>query len=190
MRMTGSRLLLAAAGIMATGCINPFDPSADVRLERFFANGGLIAIINQSTALANVDSNGASEQTVNVAFSNFTTVGGQITSYSVVYRQLTAQPAPVNLEAGSPIPSLGGAAGRRFYTLLHFQGLRDNTNPVEYTTFTLFPRIITAEVMKYIGSGLGASAIGGGIDCECIFYGEDHNGHDIKVSGVLHVQID
>jgi hypothetical protein len=185
------RVVLAAAALgLIAGCRNPFDPSADIRLERFFANGGLITIVTQATALNSVDSNGAGIQSVRADFSNFSTVGGNFTSYTVVYRQLPAQPAPVNLDPGSPIPSLGGAAGRRFYELVHFQGLRDDTNTNGFNTFSMFPRIITAELLKYIGSGLGSSSIGGGIDCEVIFFGEDHNGHEIKVGGVLHVQVD
>lgn len=183
-------LLLVLTGLTFLGCRNPFDPMAEIRLERFFANGGLFTIVNQSTALTSVDSGGAGIQQAVAEFSNFSTVGGVFTSYNVVYRQLTAQPSPINLPAGSPIPSLGGASGRRFYIRNHFQGLRDNSNTNGYNLFDVFTRIITAELLNYIGSGTGASTIGGGIDCEVVFFGEDHNGHEIKVNGVLHVQVD
>lgn len=196
MKSLRARCFLAAVAVAVTGCVNPFDPTADIKLERFFANGGLITVVVQSTAISNAETPGITLQTTEAVFSNYSTVGGEITSYSVVYRQLTAQPSPVDLPPGSPIPSLGGAAGRRFYTLVHFQGLRDNTDPKEFNTFNMLPRIITNELLQYIGgnpaysNGIGSSAIGGGIDCEVIFFGQDHNGHDIKVSGVLHVQVD
>jgi len=185
-------LTLVLAALAMTSCRNPFDPSADLKLLRFFGNGGLIVLINQVDAKNDIDySNGSPVQNTSVEIANYSTVAAQITSYSVVYRQLTLQPSPVNLPPGSPIPTLGGAAGRRFNSIIHIPALADNTTAAGFNTTTLSPRIITREFLEYVGTGgLGASTIGGGIDCEIIFYGEDHNGHEVKLSGVLHVEID
>ena len=186
--MKGHTLLLLSIIAASAGCRNPFDPTADIKLIRFFANGGLFVTVEQVQAINDI-TNSTGVQNVRADFANYSTVPAEFTSYTVVYRQLTAQPAPVNLPAGSPIPTLGGAAGRRGYFRWNAGSLLDNTNPVGYTVTSLFPRVITAEFLSYVGGSLGTSTIGGGIDCEIIFFGTDDNGHEVKIDGTLHVDI-
>lgn len=187
--MTRRAIVLALPLLMAVGgCRNPFDPPADVKLIRFFCQDtdSLFAIIEQT--LANGYIAVASKQRTRAELANYSTVPGEITSYSVVYRQLTAQPAPVNLPPGSPIPSLGGAAGRRFYIHDYIGALTDNTSGQGYSVTTVRPKIINPELLSYIYTN--SSTIGGGIDCEVVFFGTDENGHEIKISGVVHVEVD
>ncbi len=173
----------------AVGCRNPFDPSADIRLEQFTGNQGLFVEFTQADAAAGVVLTSLGDQVTPVVLVNYSTVAAQITSYTVVYRQLTAQPG-AGLAPGSPIPSLGGAAGRRFNFIVHIAGLADDTTSAGFNSTALYPSIITAELIQYIGGPQGNSTIGGGIDCEVIFFGEDHNGHEVKVPGSIHVQVD
>jgi hypothetical protein len=48
-------------------------------------------------------------------------------------------------------------------------------------------RLITRELLLYIKQNPGT--LNGGIDCEVECFGTDENGHDVKVSGTLHVEV-
>jgi len=137
--MRARRLLPAAAlalvAVSATGCQNPFDPSGDVRLIQWEANAGTTAQITQSLAtgtLGTKDEDWKVQRTA-MHLGNFSSVGVLLTSYVVVYRQIGAQDPPASLPPGSPIPSLGGAGGRRYPINIHVRGLENNstvnTNP-------------------------------------------------------------
>lgn len=182
---------IAAMAVSLAGCENPFDPKADVKLLRWNCNAGLTAQLVQATA----GTNGMSDsglQTTEMHLGNFTSVPVLFTSYVAVYRQIGAQDAPVNLPPGSPIPSLGGAAGRRYAINYHMQAVTSPTNGSYsdiYTTgaTTFQPRLITREFLNYVATNPGTT--NGGIDIEVEVFGTDHNGHDVKVGGVLHVEI-
>jgi len=176
--------VVALAAFALGGCQNPFDPQADLRLLHWYANGGLVAQLTQATAVTT----GMTDwglQSVTMVIGNFGSVGVTLTGYTVVYRQVGAQTGAYPQPAGSPVVSLGGAAGRRFPILAHAQGLVDNYSQFTQTSVGL--RIITPELLTYIGNN--TSTINGGMDCEVEVFGTDHNGHDVKVSGTLHIEI-
>jgi len=180
---------LAAAALLTVGCQNPFDPEADLRLIRWQANGGVVAQVTQSLAGGSEMQNAGLQET-SMYIGNFSMVGAHMTSYVVVYRQIGAQDPPVSLPAGSAIPSLGGAAGRRFPIDFHVRGVMNNTGntaEVYASAPQLQVRLITRELLTYISLNLGT--LNGGIDCEVEVYGSDHNGHDVKVTGTLHVEV-
>ena len=92
----------------------------------------------------------------------------------------------MSLPPGSPIPALGGAGGRRYTINFHVAPLENNT--YNYAgDFDLVLRLITGEFLNYVANSPGT--LNGGIDCEVEVFGVDHNGHDVKVVGSLHVEV-
>jgi hypothetical protein len=183
--MKARRLVPAALAVLAvSGCQNPFDPQADLRLILWEANGGLVAQLTQALA-STTEKQNTWLQTVKMTIGNYSSVPVTLTSYTVVYRQVGAQTGAYPQPAGSPIPSLGGASGRRFPFLVHATALTSNFAQFSSTGFWV--RIITSELLDYIGNN--TSTINGGIDCEVEVFGSDHNGHNVSVSGTLHVEI-
>jgi hypothetical protein len=188
--MTYRRLLVlvaaAVAGLVA-GCRNPFDPTADIRFRRFQANSGYIATINADpTNVTNIiNSKWDSFYSVTMEISLYSSVPVSWRNYTVVYRQVAEQVAQCGLPPGSPICSLGGAGGRRFPMRVHSRGLLSNDSVPVTDTISLRP--FSEEFLKYV-SGNG-EAVSGGIDVDITVQGEDHNGHDVEVSGTLHVEV-
>ncbi len=197
--------LLIAAGV-STGCRNPFDPEADVRINRFLAQGNnFVAQIEQADAnnlITNQFVGGVNMQQVRVVVDNLTTVPVTFESYTVTYIQIAKQGdfmpnSPVSLSPcvqppGSPICSLGKDGTARYHFLAHLGGL--NTDPgglpfpvVTQGTFDL--RIITEELLTYIFNAAPSDIQAGGIDCEITLLGTDHNGHDVQASGTLHIEV-
>lgn len=193
--------ILVLAGSLSTGCgRNPFDPTAQVDIVRFFAqgtdcsSGGFVAQITQ-TPLDPSSTSSSNKQRVCVRLRNTGSVNVLFTSYTVVYRQLGKQGnwpsctlSPTCRPPNSPIASLGDAAGRRYTLVLHMSGVRKAATPPE-TTLQVPVRIITEELLKYIETAPPSDIRGGGLDCDITLHGEDHNGHDIKVSGTLHIEV-
>lgn len=190
-----SRAVAGLAAILllaASGCINPFDPKANVRLWRFEVNGNATQLVVQIVQ-ANAINLIAGPPTVSaVVLNESTSVGVIFDSYTVVYRQNAAQTGTCTQPPGSPICSLGGAAGRRF--ALHWHLAPVNTNPVgsggattAWTSLSLPLSVITAELLQYIASN--QTTINGGIDMDITLSGTDHNGHDVKAGGTCHIEI-
>ena len=125
------------------------------------------------------------DQRIVVDFENRGSVPFSFTSYTVVYRQFSAQTGSCAQPANSPICSLGGAAGRRYSFTYHQGGLTQNTSESTQGGFSIHP--ITNELLDYIGANSGL--VSGGIDLDLTFFGSDHNGHDVTVDGTIHVEI-
>lgn len=181
---------LLGAGLTAAflaGCQNPFDPQADLRLLRWDnLNGGNVILITQSEANSNHKSPGDDSHNRIVAeIANYSSVPVTLTSYTVVYRQIGEQGAPCSLPPGNAICVLGGAAGRRFQMLQHIGGLTSYGSGYSLTDVQIRP--ITDEVLSRIF--FDSNTINGGIDMEILLYGTDHNGHDVKVGGSIHIEI-
>jgi hypothetical protein len=174
-------LLLVALMVLSGGCRNPFNPDARIRFDRFYAGTTGLPILtiqqNQASTLKNSIATVGQIQ-CQVALSNKSTVPGRITGYNVVYRQLST---------GLPIPSCGGAAGRRFQTHFIVTALGSNYSTAQDAVIPRYVEMVTDELLTHIATDL--STVDGGIDCEVTFYGEDDNGYDIKVEGVLHIDV-
>jgi hypothetical protein len=183
-RRLAPAIAVALVAVTCTGCQNPFDPSADLRLIRWFANGDLVVQITQSLAGGSAKSDPLLQST-RMTIGNFSSVPVTLTSYVVVYRQVGAVTGSSPLPAGSPIPVLGGAGGRRYPIQLHVRGLEDNSGLFAQADLDL--QIVTNDFLDYIFNN--ASTINGGIDCEVEVFGTDHNGHDVTVAGALHVEV-
>lgn len=192
--------ILVLAGSLSTGCRNPFDPAAQVDIVRFFAqgtfcgSGGFVAQITQ-TPLDPPSTSVDQKQRVCVMLRNTSSVNVLFTSYTVVYRQLGRQGlwpsctlSPTCRPPDSPIAALGDAAGRRYTFVLHMQGVRFAGTPTQ-TTLQVPVRIITEELLEYIEDAPPVDIQSGGLDCDITLHGEDHNGHDVKVSGTLHIEV-
>lgn len=169
------------------GCQNPFDPGADLRLLEWQGlNGGNVILITQANAtLSHKNAYDSSHANIDALIANYSSVPVTLRSYTVVYRQIGEQSPPCSLPAGNAICSLGGAAGRRFQMLQHVGGLTQYGSG--YSTTTIRIRPITDEVLDHIGADI--NTINGGIDMEILLYGTDHNGHDVKVGGSIHIEI-
>ncbi len=180
--MTRARLSAAlGAALVATlaaGCRNPFDPKADIRFARFFTSidFGYILTISQNDANNLSTPANAGRIMVIIQLDNFSTVSATYTGYSVVYRQLFDN---------QPIADCGGAAGRRFKTLMRVPALQNNTSVPFQDSYDL--PIVTTELLTYIANTTSLQS--GGIDCEITLYGEDENGHDIRTEAVLHIDV-
>ena len=178
---TGRFLALTLTAIMTVlaGCRNPFNPSAQIQFDRFYAGTSFAYAlpIKQASAgsMASSSANLPELLTV-VQLSNSSKVSGKITGYNVVYRQLSN---------GQPIATCGGATGRRFNTYFNIQALSSNAIPSATGQHVL--GIVTAELLTYISMNL--TTVNGGIDCEVTFYGEDDNGYDIQLDAVLHIDV-
>jgi len=176
-RVLGTAAVLAA--LVQGGCRNPFNPPAQIRFDRFYAgeNFAQVLSIKQTDALSiGKDAANINRLRTTAQFSNTSTVRGTITGYTTVYRQISS---------GKPIESCGGAAGRRFSTVIMVDGLKSNAA----TSLQAFTPImmITSELLSHISTDL--TTLNGGIDCETTFYGEDENGYEIEVEGVLHIDV-
>jgi len=169
---------LALAAVMATGCRNPFDPSATIRFDRFFAGPtlGYVLSLDQSLALTYISGVMNDNILTSAQFSNTSSVPAKMSGYTVVYRQIST---------GLPIPMCGGAAGRRFNAPFYINALSDNLTESAATSAQLM--IVTSELMTHVSNDLSTTS--GGIDCEITFYGEDENGHDVTIKAVLHIDI-
>jgi len=190
MKARGLLVLAAAATAgLVSGCRNPFDPTADIRFRRFQANSGYIATINADpTNVTNIINQSWQDfYNVRMEIAVYSSVPVSWTSYTVVYRQVAAQVKECGLPPGSPICSLGGAGGRRFPIRRHTRGLLSNASVPLNPNQTILLRPFPEEFLQYI-SGNG-EAVSGGIDVDITIQGEDHNGHDIEVSGTLHVEV-
>lgn len=177
MSRPGARALLAGLGVVALGCRNPFDPSADVRVEV----GGFV-IFDQSNAATQV----SQMWTHTVQFTNYSSVPARFTSYTVVYRQVGAQTDPACPQPpGQPVCSLGGAAGRR-YPLVVEVGPRITNDAPPATGFASV-LIYTPEFFRYVSTH--GETTEGGFDVELTFFGTDDNGHDLTVSEINHADI-
>jgi len=180
-------LLAATTAGLVSGCRNPFDPTADIRFRRFYANSGYISTINADpTNVTNIiNSKWDGFYGVSMEIAVYASVPVTWTSYTVVYRQVAAQVSQCGLPPGAPICSIGGAGGRRFLIRRHTRGIV--TNDLVPMTDTVALRPFSEEFLRYI-SGNG-EAVSGGIDVDITIQGEDHNGHDVEVSGTLHVEV-
>jgi hypothetical protein len=183
--------LLQAGGlaVLAGGCENPFDPAADVRLIRlsWTRNGNSIALIEQATAYTN-NKTDLGAQSLDVTVGNFSSVPAVLTRVVVVYKQVGPQTlASCPQPAGSPICSLGGAGGRRWDLVAHVPGLVNNFTGTGYTALTFRFAPIHEGLLNYIQ--LNPETTGGGIDLEITMFGEDHNGHDVRVNGTFHIEV-
>jgi len=172
-------IALIASVVAFGGCRNPFNPSARVRFDRFYAGIDSLPILTIQQSAAGTMSNSITNlpQLLTVAaISNTSTVPAKITGYNVVYRELST---------GLPIASCGGAGGRRFSALINVPFLLNNYYPAASTGAPIM--IVTNELLTHIATNL--TTLNGGIDCEVTFYGEDENGYDIQVDGVLHIDV-
>lgn len=183
-----SPLAALAAGLLllgSAGCRNPFDPEADLRMWRIDAcGGGPVVQILQSDALVGAMTNTCLQRVIATVL-NYSSVQASLTSYSVVYRQISAQTGACPQPPGSPICSLGGAGGRKFAIREHVDALTNNAS--ENTQTDVWMMVLTPEVLTYIGTN--TSTIGGGIDMDITLFGTDHNGHDVKVGGTIHIEV-
>ncbi len=186
MRAFRSRVALLLPLAMA-GCQNPFDPEADLRLALWGGlNGTTVIILEQAKALTTYKTTGDPvHANIEAVVWNQSSVPVVLTSYTVVYRQIGQQSAPCSLPPGNAICRLGGAAGRRFPITQHLAAMTNYGAGYAETRFRFKP--LTAEVFDHIGADL--NTINGGIDMEIQFYGTDHNGHDVKVGGSIHMEI-
>lgn len=172
--------LLASVAVLG-GCRNPFNPAAQIRFDRFYAGAAATPILSiQQSQAGTMKSSptSAGDLVTLVQISNTSTVPGRITGYNVVYRQISD---------GQPIAACGGAAGRRFQTHIAVSYLQSNYSAEAITYPLPFITIVTDELLNHIATNL--TTIDGGIDCEVTFYGEDDNGYDIQVEGVLHIDV-
>lgn len=184
-----SRAAAAAAACLAgVSCQNPFDPKADLRMIRFDANAGTYATFARNSAWS-----GGSDASmfVTMVIGNWSSVQVSLTSYTVVYRQIGAQvpPSPCPQPPGNPICILGGAAGRTFPMTNHVGGLTDDKSGNGFVQADVRIRPVSFELLNYIVGGAGAATVNGGIDMDIVLFGEDHNGHDVKVAGTLHLEV-
>lgn len=179
--------LAALLPLALTGCQNPFDPEADLRLLRWNGlNGTTVILITQANAQTiHKQSNDASHRNIGAAIANYSAVPVTLRSYTVVYRQVGEQSPPCALPPGNAICRLGGAAGRRFPIVQHIGGL--TSYGVGYASTDIRIRPVTDELLDHIFADL--NTINGGIDMEILMYGTDHNGHDVKVGGSIHIEI-
>ena len=187
--MAAPRLLAAAAaglGLLASGCQNPFDPKADVRMWQFNANAGQVASIVQANATTTEQSSSSSSQNVSIYVLNYSSIGFVFDSYTVVYRQASPQTGSCTQPAGSPICSLGGPGGRRFPMVTHAVSVMNVAN-MDATGMSIPIHPMTTEMYDYIGAN--TATISGGLDLDITLNGTDDNGHDIKVGGTLHVEV-
>jgi len=183
---TGRFLALAVVATMAVlgGCRNPFNPSARIRFDRFFVGSENLPSLTIPYSTAGTLATGPTStvlQTIRTKaqLSNASSVPGKITGYNVVYRQISD---------GQPIAVCGGAAGRRFSALIYIPFLADNSKTKEVLPNDgAYVLIVTSELLTYISTA--PATVNGGIDCEVTFYGEDDNGYDIQVEGVLHIDV-
>ena len=180
-------LLIVAVGL-ASGCRNPFDPSADVRVLRFLVDGNdYYASIDQGTANSPTNA----PQVVMVVV-NYSTVPVEFTSYTVVYRQVGPQNSPTcPASPNSPICALGGATGRSYRIVDYMSGLTNTwaSLPIRYTRQDLPLRVATDELMMYIFNEPATDIMAGGIGAYITIHGVDQNGHDVRASGTLHIEV-
>jgi len=179
-----TRRIFTAAAVAAMvalgGCRNPFNPSARIRFDQFYCGPNATPVLRITQTSASTDAGDITkffpDMATQVGLINDSTVPGKITGYNVVYRQLST---------GQPIAVCGGAAGRRYQTLITLPALASNYSANINTKRYIM--IVTDELMTHIATDL--STVSGGIDCEIIFYGEDDNGYDLQVEGVLHIDV-
>ena len=179
--------LMALLPLALAGCQNPFDPEADLRLAQWGGlNGGIVIILEQAKAATTYKAPGDPiHNGIDATIWNYSSVPVTLRSYTVVYRQIGQQSAPCSLPAGNAICKLGGAAGRRFTLTQHLGGMTQYGSGYAATTIKFRP--LTGELLDHIAADL--NTINGGVDMEIMFYGTDHNGHDVKVGGSIHIEI-
>ena len=153
---------------------------------QFNANNGQVVAVVQANALTTEQGSSSSSQNVTMAVLNYGSIGFEIDSYTVVYRQVSAQTGACTQPAGSPICALGGPGGRKFSITIHPDSLL-NAATVNATQMNVNIRPMTTELYDYIGAN--TATISGGLDLDITLNGTDHNGHDVKVSGTLHVEV-
>jgi hypothetical protein len=180
-------MLVTAA--VASGCRNPFDPEADVRILNFSASsGGNTVQLLYSECMNLATGSNQWKMGVTATVVNFGTPGVLLTSYTAVYRTMAKLPPPLSLEPDTPIPDLGGAAGKRYRILRHVQGVTSANSSNYYSTaLTINLNVISEEFARFIYTH--SDIVNGGADIIVTLQGEDHNGHDVTCSGVLHVEI-
>lgn len=186
MKTTALRLA-AVLPLALAGCQNPFDPQADLRMLQWNGlNGGNVILIDQTKASTDhLQPWDDSHNNIIASIGNYSSVPVVLRSYTVVYRQVGEQSPPCSLPAGNAICRLGGAAGRRFVITQHVAGMTSYGAGFAETNFRFRP--LTDEVFAHIAADL--NTINGGIDMEILFHGTDHNGHDVKVGGSIHIEI-
>ncbi len=183
MKTFKSAALLILTGIALAACRNPFDPSADIRLVRFYDYGGnFVMSLLQDQADTAIEEDW--KHRVRAQIYNYSSVAAKFHSYTVVYKQVGPQ-ANAGLGPGLPIPSLGGAAGRRYTAGFYIRGLLNNEADFVDEQFSVL--ILTDEFFMYVKNN--TDTVDGGIDCELTFYGVDENDHDVTVGGTFHVEI-
>ena len=177
MSMRTLRLIASSVAILAVGCRNPLDPKADVRIESF---GGRATFLQTDNSIIN------QYYPTSVQFASYGTVAAILTSYTVVYRQVGPQNDPACTQGpGQPICALGGAAGRRYAMRTHLAPRTNDATRNVPTTVTI--HILTSELLKYIVEH--GDTVNGGLDLDLTFFGTDHNGHDLTVTGTFHIEV-
>ena len=128
---------------------------------------------------------------VRVVVNNYSTVSVDFRSYTVVYRQVGPQnSATCTFPPNSPICSLGGGQGQRYYwTPSRLEGVTTSGAPYARTTRTYPLRIITADLLTYIDAADPSDITAGGIDCYVTLLGTDENDHDVKATGTFHIEV-
>jgi len=169
-----------------TGCRNPFDPSADVIIDHFEPRMGSMKQGEWNNEITRPGASWAVQaQYVTVFIRNYSTVGVSFSSYTVVYRQVSEQAGAIPpLPAHSPITAAGGAEGLTFKFVAHLLGLQYPNNEGQERSWNI--QVVTDDLLRYCANTETQS---GGIDCEITMHGTDHNGHDVTVSGVWHLEV-
>lgn len=194
MKQPAAVILAAAIAATTGGCRNPFDPAAEIRVNRFRVQGdNYVGSITQTQAISYITNptwGGRAVQSVRIVIDNLGTVPVVFDSYTVVYRQVGPQnSATCTLPPNSPICSLGGALGKRYHILTRMTGVTSSGQYQGYVQYEFPLRVITDDFLTYVDKAEPSDIKAGGVDCYVTVYGVDENGHDVKADGSVHLDV-
>jgi len=165
-----------AALLVAGGCRNPFDPSADIELARIYVqfSGATSIAIYQSQDLQNLTQlTSAWRWTVNCHLVYKNKVSAYIDSVNITYTD----------SAGNAVTSYKSIGGRSFRVTFRIEGVRDNTSTDESEggATTLSLNVVDRRVIdELISPSYPSDKV---MFANIVLRGEDANGYDLRLEG-------